>query len=90
MSANGLPDLFERGDEVVKVSEKIRIDRKLILLVDYFHFDSLTKIHGGGSLDVENHRVRDGNSDCITQILSFEDDFLDRLDPLVTAGYRIR
>lgn len=90
MSANSLPDLFERGHEVVKVSEEIRIDGKMILLVHYFHLDGLTEIHGGGSLDVEDHRVWDGNSDRITQILSFEDDFLDRLYPLVATGYRIR
>ena len=89
VSANSLPNLFERGHKVVEVSEEIGIDRKLILLIDYFHLDGLTEIHGRGPLDVEDYRVRDGNSDRITQILSFEDDFLDRLDPLVTTGYRI-
>jgi hypothetical protein len=64
VGSDGISDLVQSGRKIAKVGKKIRVDGKMFFFIKHFHFERLTKIHGGGFFDIKNGGIWDGDLEC--------------------------
>ena len=81
-------NLRKRFWKAVEVCEEIGVHCEMVSIHD-FDFDGLTKVHGGGMINVKNYRVRNSDLDTFSHILSFENNLSNGFDPFITAGSRV-
>lgn len=80
---------LEREIHIVEVSQPVILDRITLVWVSDTDPNCFGEVEVCRLLDIDDRLERNCNADTLSLVLSAEDGFLDRLDPLVTARFTV-